>query len=394
MKSIFNFVFNGIFKLNCILKPKPLSVILLLSLFTQSASSIEKPKSLNTDLTHFTQGPSDQILKRIESYNLNLDTELRSTREPRATNFTAFSEWEETGYLVFSDEDRYGSNRIKKELVENLPEDVDLVVYTQNQDPDYQEKLLSYYEYVLAPGRVNVLKLPTGGMTNLWTRDNTPIAVTDSNENAFFVDAKYYYNFEPDQSFGDVFDLELLENPYFFEGGNLVNNSVGDCIVVNRRRRYPFGTSDTAAIPDSIFSDLYGCTNLIRLEHLKGIGHSDEVVKFLDDTNIITDTEEYVELLEAQGFTVTLLPEPETNFGTYINSLIVNDVVYVPSFSEAFFDSKALEIYKKLMPDYRFIQVESSELSSRGQGGLHCITMTYPPFDIKDLTQILNATLE
>ncbi len=374
-------------------------LIFLFSLFTQNAFSVEKPKATDLDLTSFKQSPSEQTLERIESYNLNLDSKFKISSSRRslklsATSYTTFSEWEETGYLVISDEDRYESNRIKKELVENLPEDVNLIVYTQNQDLNYQQQLLSYYEYVLSPGRVNILKLPVGGVTNLWTRDNTPIAVTDSNSNAFFVDAKYYYNFEPDQIFGDVFDLDLLENPYFFEGGNLVNNTKGDCIVVNRKRRYPFGTSDTAAIPDTVFSDLYGCTNLIRLEHLKGIGHSDEVVKFLNDTSLVTDTQEYVDLLESEGFSVTLLPEPETEFGTYINSLIVNDVIFVPSFNESFFDTKALDIYKKLMPNYKLIQIESSKLSSMGQGGLHCITMTYPPYDIKNLTQILNETIE
>ena len=344
--------------------------------------------------------PSEEVLKEVLQYNqelseqdptfLNGPSSLFSLRNE--LEITAFSEWEDTGYLVFSDESRYESERIKRELAEGLPDGVKLVVYTQNQRSSYHEDLFDYYSRMLSPDRVIILKLPRGGRTSLWTRDNTPIAVRDQGDNPYLVDAKYYYNFEPDASFGSMYGVDLLSNPYFFEGGNLINNSQGDCIVVNRRRRYPFGTSDTAAIPDEVFERSYGCTNLIRLEHLKGIGHADEVVKFLDDKTIVTDTEEYVERLVVQGFDVHMLPEPRTPYGTYVNSLIINDVIYMPTFEESF-DQSAFDTYQRLLPNHRIIPIESSDLSSNGQGGIHCITMTYPPYEIKDLTEILGGVL-
>jgi hypothetical protein len=62
---------------------------------------------------------------------------------------------------------------------------------------------------------------------------------------------------------------------------------------------------------------------LIRLKHLKGIGHSDEVVKFMTDSIVLTDTEEYVDILESHEFEVISVPEPDRKYETYINSLIV-----------------------------------------------------------------------
>jgi agmatine/peptidylarginine deiminase len=344
--------------------------------------------------------PSDDVLKEIYDYNSQLslsDPSFLNNNSPLGLlrdelEITAFSEWEDTGYLVFSDENRYESERIKRELVLALPENVKVVVYTQNTSESYHEDLFNYYSRIISPERVIVLKLPRGGRTSLWTRDNTPIAVRDQNSNPYLVDAKYYYNFEPDASFGRMYEIDLLTNPYFFEGGNLINNSQGDCIVVNRKRRYPFGTSDTAAIPDQVFEQSYGCTNLIRLEHIKGIGHADEVVKFLDDKTIVTDTEEYVDRLRAQGFDVHMLPEPRTSYGTYVNSLIVNNVIYVPAYEESG-DDDAFEVYQNLLPNHRVVPIESSELSSNGQGGVHCITMTYPPYELKDLTEILGGAL-
>src|SRR5690606_28624226 len=133
--------------------------------------------------------------------------------------------------------------------------------------------------------------------------DNTPVPVWNQNGMGL-VDARYYYNFEPDAFFKDLFRSSLDRHSYFYEGGNFTANALGDCLVVNRRASYPGGDSDTAAIPDEIFRNKYGCTRLIRFRHIKGIGHSDEVVKFISDKIVLTDTRAYVPTLEAAGFTV------------------------------------------------------------------------------------------
>ena len=169
-------------------------------------------------------------------------------------------------------------------------------------------------------------------------------------------------------------------------------NSRGDCLVVNRKRSYPGGVSDTAAIPDSIFKNLYGCKTLNRFKHLKGIGHADEVVKFMTDDIVLTDTEEYVDTLKNAGFTVYLLPEPDLAYETYINSLIVNNVLYIPIFGEKN-DKKAVDMYKNLNLGYKIVTVNSRELSTQGQGSVHCITMNYPPMSMAQIIQRFNATV-
>lgn len=352
--------------------------------------------SLNSFAEDLRQSPSDEIFNQIYEYNLTLSTNQHLSdfsQANRKSNITAFSEWsDETGYLVFSDEDRYDSKRIKQEMVSHLPESVKVIVYTQSTRESHYRRLIEQYSKFISKDRIIVLKLPRGGRTNFWTRDNTPIAVKDQNQNPYLVDAKYYYAFEPDEDFSRLFEIDLISNPYFFEGGNLVNNSKGDCIVVNRRRRYPYGVSDTAAIPDQVFLQSYGCTNLIRLEHLKGIGHSDEVTKFINDNTVLTDTKEYKEILESHGFTVHMLPEPDRNYETYANSLIVNNTVYVPVFNQRS-DEEALRVYEDLMPGYTIIPVESSELATGGQGGIHCITMNYPAYPLKDLADVFGGEI-
>ncbi|MBY0386083.1 agmatine deiminase family protein [bacterium] len=223
--------------------------------------------------------------------------------------------------------------------------------------------------------------------TNFWSRDNLPLPVWESSQFAL-VDARYYYNFEPDVFFQNLFGVNLSSHKYFYEGGNFMANARGDCLVVNRKKAYPGGVSDTAAIPDDVFKSLYGCKNLIRLKHLKGIGHADEVVKFMSDDVVFTDTPEYVAQLEKAGFQVVLLPEADLNYETYINSLLVNDTIFVPVFGESN-DQKAIDAYKKL--GLKVVPINTRALATGGQGGIHCITMNYPPSPIKNITRLLNA---
>ena len=165
-------------------------------------------------------------------------------------------------------------------------------------------------------------------------------------------------------------------------------NGRGDCLVVNRKKGYPGGTSDTAAIPDDVFKTKYGCQRLIRFKHLKGIGHADEVVKFVNDTTVVTDTVEYKATLEQAGFTVIMLPEPDVNYETYVNSLIINDTIYVPTFGESG-DQAALDTYKSL--GFKVVGIDSKDLAIDGQGGIHCITMGYPQATLSDIFRNLKV---
>ena len=63
----------------------------------------------------------------------------------------------------------------------------------------------------------------------------------------------------------------------------------------------------------------------------------------------------------------------ETADATYINSLIINTTVIVPTFDNPPADSAAVQLYEKNMPGYRILAVPSSRFAERG-GGIHCAT--------------------
>lgn len=325
-------------------------------------------------------GPSDEQIEAMAQHNQSVARQERllGPADYRNANVKHFYEWDKTGYIVTSDDDFYGmAEDIKTTIAQNLPQDVTLIVYTQSSNKSYHKQLETLYTQYIPKERLKVLQIPTSGANDFWSRDNTPVPVWVDGKFAL-VDAKYYYNFEPDSFFNKLFGTTMDSHNYFYEGGNMAANGKGDCILINRKKSYPGGVSDTAAIPDDIFKIKYGCTNIIRFKHLKGIGHTDEVVKFMSDTVVVTDTEEYVETLEQAGFTVHLLPEPDLAYETYVNSLQVNDVLFVPIFDEKN-DQKAIDIYKSINPSLKIVPINSRDIATQGQGGIHCITMNYPP---------------
>lgn len=344
------------------------------------------------------QGGTPEMLRAISEHNVQqakADQAARDLLGPlgksvSADSLSPFYEYDKTGFIAFSDDDFYGiAEDMKITVAKNLPNDADLIVYTQSTSKGHHSDLINYYSQYIEKARIHILQVPQSGSNDFWSRDNLPLPVW-KNGNLALADARYYYNFEPDAFLGKVFGAEVLKHNYFLEGGNFMANGKGDCLVVNRKKSYPGGVSDTAAIPDDIFKNIYGCKTLTRFKHLKGIGHADEVVKFMTDSTVLTDTIEYKPILEKAGFTVVMLPEGQQKFETYANSLIVNNTVFVPVFNQSN-DQKALNVYSAF--GLKVVPVQSSELATQGQGGIHCITMNYPPTTLQAIAKSMNATI-
>ncbi len=341
------------------------------------------------------QSPNDQTLQKMAEHNRQLsllEPKIANAIPLRDKDITPFAEYQQTGYIFFSDDDYRGyATEIKNKIAKTLPRDTKLVVYTSTSHPSQLQKIKERYIQYIEEDRLTVVRVPSSGVTDFWSRDGLPVPVWNKGQFTL-VDARYYYNFEPDNFLAQLFNVLKTKHDYFFEGGNFMANSLGDCIVVNRRRSYSGGTSDTAAIPDSIFQDHYGCNRLLRLRHLKGIGHADEVVKFMSDNIVVTDTEDYLEQLKEAGFEVHLLPEPSREYETYVNSLQVNDTLYVPLFGGPE-DAQAIAVYEKLNLGLKIVAIDTKLLAARGQGGIHCITQNYPPVPLHELLRVLNGKI-
>ncbi|MBT3818064.1 MAG: T9SS type A sorting domain-containing protein [Lentimicrobiaceae bacterium] len=74
---------------------------------------------------------------------------------------------------------------------------------------------------------------------------------------------------------------------------------------------------------------------------------------------------------------------------SYTNSIIINDLVIIPSYGVPYFDSLALEIYGETMPGYKIEMIDAS-LLAQYHSGLHTITNIIPQ---RSLLRILHEKI-
>lgn len=310
-----------------------------------------------------TAAPS--LVQKLAVERANRQTAQSDDRTERAQTEVArpYAEFEHGSFLLISASPGFNSLAVTTTIADNLPSGVKLVVLASSSS-EQQSAMATYGQY-LDRSRLSVVNI--GTRTGLWTRDSLPIPVWSTNGSLNLVDARYYHGNEPDSMLAQAFRLPLLKHNYYFEGGNLMNDDEGHCLVV--------GKTDTNSIPDDVFKKYYGCQQLTRLPHVAGIGHVDERVKILSGKRAVTDEPSYVSTLRSLGYTVTQVPRPRTNMGTYANALLVNGTIFLPVYGESG-DAEAQRIYERL--GFHVVPASSSQLSSQGKGSIHCITMVYP----------------
>lgn len=322
------------------------------------------------NLTSETKDASAAELQNAAEKNrlLNIKSLLRSEDfAPDQQVARPFADFEAVKYLIFSGYNGFSeARRVKSEILKNLPEGVQVIVYDSQGAPEAGKKDLSFYSQFIELIRLTRVYLEAYG-TGFWSRDTIPVPVYLDSGKVAGVDAKYYRYFEPDQEFAKQTGISLIKHDYYHEGGNFLADTQGRCFIVNNPR--------SEKIPDALFQSHYGCVSVHRFPHVQGIGHIDERVKIINDQVAMTDTPSYTELLQSLGYQVILLPKGNEYYETYVNSILINGTVFLPVFKQSQ-DQDAISAYSNLGFDVKPIFVD--ELPNSGHGSLHCITMTYP----------------
>lgn len=278
-----------------------------------------------------------------------------------------YAEYEPVKYLVFSAGFDYQTEGIKRLLLSRLPKGVTALVY-----PTTESEWDTFKRAGLDAER---LVLRSAGEP-LWARDSFPFPVMEGGALALAA-APYPKNFDPGDAIAARLGAKLSRHPSPFEHGNLAASARGDCVVV--------AETISNGVSEETFRGAYGCRRLMRVPHVSGIGHADEVVKFMSDSQALTDQPSFVKGLEAWGYKVTLLPKaalPEALARrgvmpqrSYVNSVLVNGTVFVPTFGLPA-DAEALETYGSFGLDV--VPVPAAYVADYGGGSLHCITAAYP----------------
>lgn len=315
-------------------------------------------------------------VRSIQAYQRNVRSQLAVTPQAQ-TPLRPYSELEDAGYLFISSAMEFDSLHAKKALAQNLPKDVTLIVFADAGSS--RNRIQSYFKGLIEPERLKIITL-NGASDGFWARDGLPVPVWSQDQKLGLVDARYYHGFEPDADLGKMFHADVLENSFYFEGGNFIVNDAGDCVTIDNDL--------STDMPTDVFLTTYGCKRVIRLPFEKGIGHADESVRFVNSSTLITDSANYQKILKGHGFQVLRVPRPDQTYETYINSLLVNGTIYVPIFNEGN-DAAALEVYRSL--GFTVVPIETRQLANDGLGSIHCITMTYPKVPFSALLEKLDA---
>jgi agmatine deiminase len=247
----------------------------------------------------------------------------------------------------------------------------------------------------LDPSRANFIE---ASAESIWIRDYGPLVVRRSGGRKSVIDFTYFGGLGDDRVPQELAaslwpDAELLKVGLQMEGGNLLSDGSGRCILA-----LPIVDPDpddpAIATLRATLREATGCRDLILLPSLVGesTGHVDmyahlagpgrALVGRYRPENDPVNTElldHAARTLEEHGFRVTRVPMPshrDGNFRTYVNALPVNHAVLVPVYPGYAADQEqALAAFRAAYPDRRVVPIDASRVIGL-EGAIHCAALT------------------
>lgn len=294
--------------------------------------------------------------------------------------------------------------KTQAQLIKEVSESAEALVLVPNQY--WQQGVVLYLSQIgVALNRVKFIHIKTD---DVWTRDYGPTTVLSGKEQKpILLWNHYVQSYTPYQkadvdaglSLGAALGLPVYRLPLVIEGGNIL--TAGDGMMVMFASALYNNPDINLSELKKIISDYFGCKDLILFPSLKGelTGHIDMVVKFINkgevmvikskpnykwhhDFEAIADSLSKVISSTGRPYSVHRIDMPETKdseetFYSYVNSLIVNDKVIVPLFSNPASDEKAIAIYKQLFPAKKIVGIHYDRYPV---GSVHCQTKDIPAF--------------
>lgn len=255
----------------------------------------------------------------------------------------------------------------------------------------------------------NVYLIP-GWTETLWIRDYGPFTGYNTIDlpGRLFLDAGYSaYGRPKDDSIptqlAGLWNIPVNDFPVEFEGGNFLTDGLGQ--GWGSTRIFSQNPGMTSSEVKASMEQYLGLDDMMFLEALTHSGggiwcHVDMFMKILDSETIMIaeypDSVPDYELIESfadtlgkminangRAYEIVRIPAPPKADGTwattqndemrtYTNSIIINDVIVVPSYDLPGYDSSAMQIYRESMPGYRIEMVSAVALTPL-YGALHCI---------------------
>lgn len=229
---------------------------------------------------------------------------------------------------------------------------------------------------------------------DIWARDFMPIQVSESK----FVEFRY----DPDYLQGtgtierklktypdivcDAINLKTVKTDIILDGGNVVKSQnhviLTDRIVSENKHWY-----DKTSLLKRL-EELFEVEHIILIPwpKVEEYGHSDGMLRFIDEQTVLINANEKTSTLErrlkehglkCEYLSFEVKKENPDNWA-YINFLQTQNLILLPKFNIAE-DEQAFDLFRDYFPDYvqrdRIIQVDMRSIVKYG-GALNCISWT------------------
>lgn len=269
--------------------------------------------------------------------------------------------------------------------------------------PEQEQQVLELlHKNQVATGNIDFFFWPA---ISMWVQDFGPMFLIG--DDIRVVD--YCYGF-PDReaenqlclAFAAKYGMKIANSRLTMEGGNLLTNGRGFCltssIVIAQNESRGYDVNRIAAILKNDFR-MSQWSYLLPLDG-EPTAHIDMFLTIVDPMTVVlgkyngpddpTNTlrlEKNADILSSvriddQPLKVVRIPMPSRHDGkwrTYTNVIFANGLLLVPQYPDYCpeLDAQALEIYRKLLPNWEVVGIDASSLIAK-RGSLHCVSLSIP----------------
>jgi agmatine/peptidylarginine deiminase len=302
------------------------------------------------------------------------------------------------------------ANQALFDLISNSPPTLRIIVAVPSTE--FQETSRLQLEKANIP--LEGVEFTVTEIYSRWIRDFAPFSMRQPE--AVWVAGQFFLSEERrrrdakmPRDFAAQWNINLVEAPFYIDGGNLVTNGDGLVITTTRtlevNRELGYQRRDV----NRLLRQYFGAKQIVYLEPLaeEATQHVDmfltiptpdtvvlgEYTKAQDPVNHSILERNRQRLLEVQRkegpLNIVRVPMPPhgTDFfgGTYTNVVYANGVLFVPRYADVddVGHARAVEIYRQLLPEWKIISTDASAWIML-EGALHCLTKKFyrmPPQD-------------
>ena len=250
-----------------------------------------------------------------------------------------------------------------------------------------QKRYLPFYDRLVKLFNDNNLSCKfVEGTNDIWMRDFMPVKSIDGKYIQFDYHPIYLKKYPKYITDGNLIaehlGIETIKTDIKLDGGNFVRYN-GKAIITSRIFKENPNYSKQE-LTDKIKNLLKLDKIIIIEEENDTYGHSDGMVRFVDDNTVLINEypkkhikykKKLTDVLEREGLKYIEIPSTNSMknaIGLYINYLQFENIIILPAFNIDN-DKKALEMFKEIFKEYKFLQLDCTEIAKDG-GVLNCIS--------------------